>query len=341
MSMRSWFRNLFFHRATRTIRKAPHWARLALESLEDRYVPSTLTVTSSADDVTQKHTLRYAVAHSVSGDTIQITAAVKDPIVLTNGELVVNQKVTILSVPSRTATISGDGISRVFEVSSGASVRLQNLNITGGNGLADNLNGTAGDDGLGGALLNLGTLAVSNCTLSGNSANGGGGIFNIGTLTVTGGTISGNSANDGGGINNNGSAATATVTGSTLSGNTAVFGGGGISNAGATLALSGSTLSGNTALAGGGLNTFGVAAVTDCTLSDNAASDIGGGIINGGTLTVSGSKLSGNSASSGGGIATSGSFFSGTLFVDTSHFSGNTPDNIFGGFFDLGGNTGL
>src|SRR5437870_4436087 len=74
----------------------------------------TLAVTSSADDVTQNHTLRYAVAHAQNGDTILLTAAIKDPIVLTQGELIVSQNVTILSVPAQTPTISGNGISRVF-----------------------------------------------------------------------------------------------------------------------------------------------------------------------------------------------------------------------------------
>jgi hypothetical protein len=104
-------------------------ARPALEALEDRYVPSILTVTSSADDVTQNHTLRHAVAHAQNGDTIQITEAVKAAIVLTHGELLVSQDVTILSVPARTPTISGNSVSRVFEIA--ANVALQNLNITG------------------------------------------------------------------------------------------------------------------------------------------------------------------------------------------------------------------
>src|SRR5262245_56439227 len=79
-----------------------HTYRPRLLVLEDRVALSTLTVTSSADDVTQNHTLRYAVAHAQNGDTIQLTAAVKDPIVLTQGELVLSNDVTITSVPSRT-----------------------------------------------------------------------------------------------------------------------------------------------------------------------------------------------------------------------------------------------
>ncbi len=83
MRMRSWIRNLFPRSVNRPIRKKPLRVRLALEALEDRCVPSTLTVTSSADDVTDHHTLRYAVAHAQSGDTILLTAAITAPIVLT------------------------------------------------------------------------------------------------------------------------------------------------------------------------------------------------------------------------------------------------------------------
>ena len=83
--------------------------RPRLTRLEDRVAFSTWTVSSSADDVTQNYTLPYAVAHAQNGDTILLTAAVKNPIVLTHGELVLSQDVTIESVPSRTPTISGDG----------------------------------------------------------------------------------------------------------------------------------------------------------------------------------------------------------------------------------------
>src|SRR5439155_14606747 len=119
------------------------------------------------------------------GDTILLTAAIKTPIVLTHGEVVVSRNVTIESVPAQMPTISGDGMSRIFEISAGASVLLENLNLIDGNGVADNPNGTAADDGFGGAILNLGTLSVKDSTLSGNSVGAfgifgfGGGIFNF------------------------------------------------------------------------------------------------------------------------------------------------------------------
>ena len=51
MASRSWARTLFRPK-TRPARKAPARRRLALEALEDRLAPATLTVTSNADDPT-------------------------------------------------------------------------------------------------------------------------------------------------------------------------------------------------------------------------------------------------------------------------------------------------
>ena len=95
----------------------------------------------------------------------------------------------------------------------------------------------------------MATLIITAGTLSGNSASSGGGIYNNGTLTLTDCTFSGNSAGEyGGGIYNTG---TATLTATTLSGNMAAVNGGGIYNRG-TLTLTTSTLSGNSAANNGG-----------------------------------------------------------------------------------------
>src|SRR5262249_49061214 len=154
-------------------------------------------------------------------------------------------------------------------------------------------------DGLGGGILNFGTLTISGCTVTGNSAESnstvtgnfafsGGGIYNTGTLTV----------------NNN----------STLSDNglPPIGFGGGIYNAG-TLTVSNSTVSGNFAFSGGGIYNTGGATASGCILSGNNA--WGGG--------------------NGGGINNNGY----ALTVSNSTFSSNTPDNIFGPYTDGGGNT--
>jgi predicted outer membrane repeat protein len=204
---------------SRRLRPArPRSFRLRLEVLEDRCVPSTLNVTSNLDNGAVG-TLRWAVAvadASPTPDTIVIHA--KQPIVLTQGQLVLSASMTV-EAAAGTATISGDGLSRVFEVDHGASVTLSELNITDGNAAS------------GGGVLNSGTLRVTKCTLTDNSAQlDGGAIDNArGTLTVANSTLSGNSAEYGGAIYDSG---TLTVGGSTLSDNSASMEGGAIATLG-------------------------------------------------------------------------------------------------------------
>jgi hypothetical protein len=195
--------------------------RPRLEALEDRCLPSTLYVTSPLDDGS-RGTLRYDIAHAGSGDTIVMSPTLTAPIVLTQGELLLKKSLTIEGQANQPETISGNHNSRVFEVAAKTSVTLIGLDITGGNGVANNPGGATGNasggggggssgrDGQGGGILNFGTLTVSNCTLSGNSVNDasvyvceGGAIFNIaGTVNVSNSTLSGNSAGFGGAIYN-------------------------------------------------------------------------------------------------------------------------------------------
>src|SRR5262249_17258762 len=139
--------------------------------------------------------------------------------------------------------------------------------------------------GEGGAILNLGTLTLSGCILSHNSAIlYGGAIANFRTLTVIGCTLSNNSGGSGGGLYN---PRTLAVNGSTLSGNIAGFGsagdGGGIYNdylASAT--VSGCTLSGNSAYAGGGIYNAGKLTVSNSVFTGNTPDNIFGVFIDGG-----------------------------------------------------------
>jgi hypothetical protein len=56
-------------------RAAP--VRLGLELLEDRSVPSAVTVTSVSDDPGDTGSLRYALNHAISGETIDFAADVR------------------------------------------------------------------------------------------------------------------------------------------------------------------------------------------------------------------------------------------------------------------------
>jgi hypothetical protein len=185
-----------------------------------------------------------------------------------------------------------------------------------------------------GGILNGGTLTLSGCTVSANSAYFGGGIKNSGSLTITGCTVSGNSANVlGGGVLTESfySYATGSWQGSlemsdcTLYGNSAGYVGGGIYNGNGgvgAVTLSGCTLSDNSAgFEGGGIYNFGGGPyfaghviLSNCTLSGNSAA-LGGGIFNAryGIVDVTdGSTVLGNSAPAGADV-----YNLGTLFISS------------------------
>jgi hypothetical protein len=201
-----------------------------------------------------------------------------------------------LTIDATGQAISIDGFNSVTDssvqvlvVNSGATLTLKYLTIDNGNG------GSSG-----GAIVNNGTLAVSNCTIMQNTAPSsmnGGGIANLGTLTVSNSTFSGNSASaDGGGIFNNGG--TLTVANSTFSSNSAGSSGGGIYNSGAAT-ITNSTFSANTSASGGGgiFHASGTLSVTNSTMSGNSDTSSGGGIDNaaaGGSVTITNSILSSN-----------------------------------------------
>ena len=103
-----------------------------------------------------------------------------------------------------TLTLDGETGTNVLGVHTGAALYLRNLTVRGGPTFVEN----------------NGTLAVSNCMLSGNGGYAGGAINNRGTLTITDSTLSGDAAMSGGAVFNVGAM---TVTRSTFAGNAAGF----------------------------------------------------------------------------------------------------------------------
>ena len=117
--------------------------------------------------------------------------------------------------PTAVVTVSGENVVEVFRVSSRVTASVSGLTISGG------------AMSYGGGLYNSGTVMLSDCTVSDNSAAfDGGGLFNNrGTMTLTDCTISGNSAsNDGGGLFNHGG--TVALIDCTISADSSAFGGG-------------------------------------------------------------------------------------------------------------------
>jgi hypothetical protein len=273
--------------------------RPRLEALEDRWLPSTLTVTNNLDNGAAG-SLRADIAAAQSGDTIVFSNSVGPTITLTGGVLLIDRNLTIQGPGASHLAISGGHVSGVFDVAAGVQATLVGLTIRDG------------DAETGGGIFSNGTLTVNNCTLSGNYAYRAGAIYSNGTANISGCTLSGNTASGGypstilwggsylswyygggGGLWNDG---IMTVSGSTLSGNVVLSGGaggGGIYNSG-RLTVSSSTITSNSAsFAGGGIYNDYYANLTleHCTVTQNTASYSGADVYNLGYLTIRGSHI--------------------------------------------------
>jgi hypothetical protein len=275
-----WLRNL-----TSARRPSPTRHRLRLEALEDRLVPSTLTVLNSADS--GPGSLRDAIAAAHSGDTINFAPALAgQTITLTSGELAITKALAIQGPGADLLTVSGSYAGRVFDIAGRAgTVALTGLTVA---------NGLALDSG--GGLVNYASLAVSDCVFVNDYVGGesftnghqevGGAVANYGTLSVTGTrfTLDGVSSWD----------------------SHALAAGGALANYG-LLTVSGADFESNQVFLsgytdrlgeGGALANFGTATVTDSIFSTNGFSGgvpgYGGAIENRGTLTVADSGFSSN-----------------------------------------------
>ena len=137
-------------------------------------------------------TISRALSLAGSGATIEVAGTVDDAVS-------VSTTVTIEQWPGRApAVVDATGLRKsVFAVSSGATVTLEGLTVTGG----------AAEGG--GLSNNGGSVTVTDTTISGNTTGAaelGGGIANSGTLTVSDTSIAGNRASgifpEGGGLYN-------------------------------------------------------------------------------------------------------------------------------------------
>jgi hypothetical protein len=202
--------------------------------------------------------------------------------------------ITLTGAGASSTIIDANGIDRVLTVEFGRPAALSGLTLR---------NGYVPDTG-GGGIYNQGTLSVSGCRISGNTAKYGGGIENgqAGTLIFTRGTISGNNAQFGGGWGQ--TKGDGRIVESTISGNTAAVSGGGIS-ATYPLVVINSTISQNSAGRNGGgiYYAAGTANVYNTTIVYNQAAfddptGVGGGInnfnANGGVLNIRNTVIAGN-----------------------------------------------
>jgi uncharacterized protein (TIGR03118 family) len=143
-----------------------------LESLEDRTLPSTLAVTSVADDGSAG-TLRAVITAATNGDTIAFDPSLDgQTIKLTSGEVAIAKSLDIEGPGAALLTISGDKASRVFDISgSTTSVTIAGLTIADGLASSTTTTGPYGNVAMGGAILNTGAqVTLSGVTLLDNHA---------------------------------------------------------------------------------------------------------------------------------------------------------------------------
>lgn len=258
---------------------------------------------------------------------------------------------------------SGAGIRNGRGSMSLTGVIVQGNAISITNGTPDARHGFAG-----GGIFNNGALAVTNSTISGNSATMTGTEFGVvfgagissrdGSLTVDRSTVSDNiqTACENGDVCGGGGAAInarggfLTITNSTVSGNVATNQGvaGVLSFAGNVASITNSTISGNAASRPGTLGGFsrlgrGRTTFTNVTISGNSAPD-GGGITNFGApdqVLVRNSILANNTGGNCGGAVTSGGYNLDS--GDSCQFRGNgdltNKDPKLGPLQDNGGPT--
>jgi hypothetical protein len=220
-------------------------------------------------------------------------------------ESLMGPEVTVIEGYQVPGTTNGDGAIRCAYLTNGAS--LSGFTLT--NGATRSSGDLLREQSGGGVFCESTNAAVTNCTLSGNSAYRGGGGADGGTLNNC--ILSGNSSGRYGG-----GASGSTLNNCTLSSNSADYSGGGASGG----TLNQCTLIGNSATFGGGA-TYG--ALNHCTLRGNSANVFGGGAYEG---TLNHCTLSGNSASYDGGGAAWGT-------LNNCILSGNSSGRYGGGAY--------
>lgn len=308
-----------------------------------------ITAVTSCDD-SGVGTLRGAVTTAVSGDVIDLTGLSCSTITLASGAIIATVDDLTINGPGESAlTIDAHTASGVFNHYGSGTIAINGLTITSGRIAGYDYHGgacvlSAGNIAIsdstisncysytahayGGALCAVGSVTLSQSTLSGNTSKGhyyyyyyvgygwyyfsggsrGGGAYAGGRFTITDSSISHNIAAQtlrgsvGGGLFTRASGDL--ISGSTIDDNYAWLGGGisllghfGGEPYGATIVNS--TISGNTAASSaGGMNTFYMSYVTlhNSTITNNAAEYCGGAYVYYGNADLQSTIIGGNTS---------------------------------------------
>jgi Right handed beta helix region/RTX calcium-binding nonapeptide repeat (4 copies) len=292
--------------------------------------------------------LRQAIlnANATTGaDSITFASGLAGSIVLTSGEILISNSVTIAGLGTNTLQINGNNSDRLFNIDNGSTSTDINVTISG-------LTLTNGKStGNGGAIYNNAeNLTLSNVSLTNNRAVSGGAIYNDGdgSLVIQNSILTGNSSGSGGAVYF--ADGSLTIQNSTISGNTSNEDGGGLYLAGGVILIEDSTISGNTAAIddGGGIYFGGSSSDTPTpdtltirgtTISNNTAATFGGGIsaFNGGAIVIQNSIISGNNiglpSGAGGGVYVGDGT---SLLIENSTITGNSATGSGGGIYLYG-----
>jgi uncharacterized repeat protein (TIGR01451 family) len=274
-----------------------------METLEVRNLLSVYMVTNLNDNVYSSAgdgSLRGEVYAAPSNATIEFSPSLSGGTInLDDLPIKLAHNITIIG-PSGGITVNANGQSGVFQVSSGVTASLTEVNATAG-----------AVDGNGGAIINYGNLTLTDCTVSGSLSHGnGGGIANQGgALSLTGDSFNNNETyGNGGAVYNDGG--TVTINNTSFTYGFIGGSGAGIENEGGNVTISGSSFTSNSDFASGGAidnEDDGTVTLSNTSLDDNSATS-GGAIFNaaGSTVTVTGGGAQSNSATYGGDIDNAG-----------------------------------
>ena len=252
-------------------------------------------------------TIGAAIGKTAANGTINIAAGIYTE------NLTATKALTFIGAGADSTIISGGGVGRVLNMTSGSiySLTVRNGYVSGytnGGGIyatgvltltAVNVTSNYAD-GNGGGIYAKGALTLTAVNVTSNTAgNYGGGLFANKAAIITGSQFISNTATNysGGGVY---VGIAATIAGTQFMSNTTGDSGGGLYASGAAT-IAGSQFTNNAAQYGGGLAVGGAAAITGTQFMSNIAGQWGGGLYAGDAVTITGTQFMSNTAGSQGG----------------------------------------
>ncbi len=157
--------------------------------------PEMFAVTDKSDNpqTPAAGSLRQLVANAQYGDTITFEPAVTGEISLGGAQIVIDKKITLIGPGAEILALSGNDVSRLFEVKASGSLAISGLTLRKGKA-TDGMPGvqttpaTAGEPG--GAILSSGDVMLADCIIENNTAgHGGDGVAGSGANGGHGGAI--------------------------------------------------------------------------------------------------------------------------------------------------------